>query len=52
MGFCNQAEALKGVTLYVSRDALQDTDDDEYYWEDLVGLRAETVEGNVLGSVL
>lgn len=48
----NQAEALKGVTLYVSRDALPDTDDDEYYWEDLVGLRAETVEGNVLGSVL
>lgn len=48
----NQAEALKGVTLFVSRDALPEPDDDEFYWEDLIGLRAETVEGEVLGNVL
>ena len=48
----NQAEALKGVTLFVSREALPEPEDDEFYWEDLIGLRAETVEGEALGSVL
>ncbi len=48
----NAAEALKGVGLYVARDALPDADEDEFYWEDLVGLRAETTDGAALGSVL
>lgn len=48
----NAAEALRGVTLYVSRAALPEPDDEEFYWEDLVGLRAETTGGELLGSVL
>ena len=46
------AEALRGVRLYVSRDVLPPPADDEFYWEDLVGLVAETVDGKPLGKVL
>lgn len=46
------AEALKGLRLYVSRDALPPPDDeDEFYLADLIGLRAETVGGEPLGRV-
>ena len=48
----NAAEALQGTRLYVSRDVLPPPADDEFYWEDLVGLAAETVDGKSLGSVL
>jgi 16S rRNA processing protein RimM len=48
----NAAEALNGMRLYVSRDVLPTPADDEFYWEDLVGLAAETVDGTSLGSVL
>ena len=48
----NAAEALRGVRLYVSRDVLPPPADDEFYWEDLVGLVAETVDGKPLGKVL
>ena len=48
----NAAEALRGVTLYVARAALPEPEDDEFYWEDLVGLRAETTGGEPLGAVL
>ncbi len=33
------AEGLKGTGLYISRDVLPELDDDEYYLEDLIGLR-------------
>ncbi|NKB21304.1 MAG: ribosome maturation factor RimM [Alphaproteobacteria bacterium] len=48
----NAAEALRGVRLYVPRDVLPPPEDDEFYWEDLVGLAAETVDGTSLGKVL
>ncbi len=48
----NAAKALRGVRLYVSRDVLPPPADDEFYWEDLVGLAAETVDGESLGKVL
>jgi 16S rRNA processing protein RimM len=47
----NAAEALKGVELFVDRAALPDTDEDEFYHADLVGLEARDVEGRVLGKV-
>ena len=34
----NQAEALKGVQLFVPRDALPDLEEDEFLYSDLVGL--------------
>ncbi|MEM9684495.1 MAG: ribosome maturation factor RimM [Pseudomonadota bacterium] len=46
------AEALKGMRLYVDRTALPPTDEDEFYYEDLVGLSAVTVDGDALGTVI
>src|SRR6476660_1325031 len=40
-----QAERLNGIELYVGRDKLPATDDDEYYHTDLIGLAAVTTEG-------
>lgn len=47
----NAAEALKGAELYVPRDALAPTADDEFYHADLIGLEARDGEGRVLGKV-
>jgi 16S rRNA processing protein RimM len=46
-----QAEALRGLKLHVLRDDLPPPEDDEFYLADLVGLRVETAEGQVLGAV-
>ena len=46
------AEALRGMDLFISRNALPSTSDNEFYWEDLEGLRAESINGNPLGNVL
>jgi len=45
------AEALRGTQLYVSRDALPEPEEEEYYIADLIGLRAETASGEILGRV-
>ena len=46
------AEALRGQKLYVPRSALPPPGEDEYYHEDLVGLRAIDRAGEWLGEVL
>ncbi|HEU0147705.1 MAG TPA: ribosome maturation factor RimM [Bradyrhizobium sp.] len=46
------AEKLNGVELYIARDQLPATDDDEYYHSDLIGLAAETTAGEPLGRVI
>jgi 16S rRNA processing protein RimM len=48
----NDAERLNGVELYVSRDKLPATEDDEYYHADLIGLAAVTTADEPLGRVL
>jgi 16S rRNA processing protein RimM len=48
----NEAERLNGLELYVARDRLPATDDDEYYHADLIGLAAETTAGEPLGKVI
>lgn len=45
------AEALKGTQLFVARDALPETDEDEFYYADLIGLEAQDSEGRVIGKV-
>lgn len=48
----NMSETLKGIELYVDRAALPEIDaDDEYYFADLIGLQAETVDGETCGSI-
>ena len=48
----NAAERLNGIELYVARDKLPATDNDEYYHADLIGLAAETTGGAPLGKVI
>lgn len=45
------AERLKGTELLVDRAALPDTESDEFYHADLIGLSAVDGEGRVLGTV-
>jgi 16S rRNA processing protein RimM len=46
------AERLNGLELYVSRDKLPDTDEDEYYHADLIGLAAVNAADEPLGRVI
>jgi 16S rRNA processing protein RimM len=46
------AEALKGTQLFVHRDQLPDTQAEEFYHADLVGLSAEDEAGRLIGTVL
>ena len=48
----NDAEKLNGIELYVRREKLPATDDDEYYHADLIGLAAVTAANEPLGRVV
>ena len=47
-----EAERLNGIELYVAREKLPDTDADEYYHADLIGLAAVNAAGEPLGRVI
>src|SRR5690242_5850125 len=47
----DEAERLNGIELYVAREKLPATDEDEYYHADLIGLAAVTTDGEPLGHV-
>src|SRR5258708_4845958 len=47
-----EAERLNGLELYVAREALPATDEDEYYHADLIGLAAVTTANEPLGRVV
>jgi len=46
-----QAEALRGLRLYIAREALPALEEDEYYLVDLIGLTVQTSDGESLGVV-
>lgn len=48
----DDAERLNGLELYVPRDRLPETEDDEYYHADLIGLAAVNAAGERLGRVV
>ena len=45
------AEALKGTQLFVSREALPATEEEEFYHADLIGLEAYDSEGRLVGRI-
>jgi len=47
----DMAERLAGVDIGIYRRQLPRPEQNEYYWNDLVGLQVSTLEGRVLGSV-
>jgi 16S rRNA processing protein RimM len=46
------AEKLNGLELYVAREKLPATEDDEFYHADLIGLSAVTQQGEALGRII
>jgi 16S rRNA processing protein RimM len=46
-----EAEALRGLKLYVPRNVLPEPDEDEFYVTDLIGLSVETPAGEPLGRI-
>jgi 16S rRNA processing protein RimM len=47
----NQAEALRGQLITVTRSELPPLEEGEYYHADLIGLPCESAEGELLGQV-
>lgn len=47
----DQAEALVGSGVYVTRDSLPSLEKDTYYWSDLIGMTVVNTEGNGLGRL-
>lgn len=47
-----KAENLRGTKLYIDRDTLPDTDDDEHYYVDLIGLECIDESGALIGTVI
>lgn len=47
----DQAFALKGYTIEINREAFAPTEEDEYYWADLVGMSVNNKAGIHLGFV-
>ncbi len=48
----NGAEPLRGTKLYIERARLPKTSEAEFYYADLVGLRAIAADGSVLGKIV
>src|SRR6476659_4955673 len=48
----DEAESLNVIDLYIARERLPATDDDEYYHADLIGLAAVTSPNAPLGRVI
>ena len=46
-----QADALRGLNLYIDRDLLPPPDEDEFYLADLIGLDARDPAGAVIGKI-
>ena len=46
-----QADALRGLKLYVPRDRFPEPEEDEFYLADLIGLEVRDIAGAAMGSV-
>lgn len=46
------AAIMRGYTIEVPRDSFAQTEDDEYYWADLLGMQVANRDGVVLGEVV
>ena len=42
---------MKGMELFIARDAMPQTEEDEFYHTDLIGLQAVFADGTVYGTV-
>ncbi len=47
----DQAEALTGCKLFISQRQLPSLEEGEYYWNDLIGMRVESLAAEPLGTI-
>ncbi len=47
----DEAHALRGYTIEVSRDQFAETEEDEYYWADLIDMSVTNRQEEILGTV-
>ena len=47
----DDAEPLKGLTVFIDKSELPEKDDDEYYWFELIGLEVLDTDNNSIGKV-
>ncbi|QWD77540.1 ribosome maturation factor RimM [Polynucleobacter sp. MWH-Svant-W18] len=52
VGDRDQALALKGARILVTRETFPKPDGDSYYWVDLIGCHAVNLQGEALGEVI
>lgn len=50
MDDCNAADALNRQTIWIDASEV-DVDEDEYLWDELVGFKVMTTDGEILGKV-
>lgn len=48
----NQAEMLRNTELFITRDQLENTAEDEFYYVDLIGLEARDLSGKRIGKII
>jgi 16S rRNA processing protein RimM len=48
----SQVDELQGQIIYVSRKLLPETTDDEFYWDDLIGMKVIDIKGRDLGEIV
>lgn len=46
-----EAEALRGLKLFIAREALPAPDEDEFYLADLIGMEARAPDGETVGRI-
>lgn len=47
----DQAALLRGYTIEIHRDSFEETEEDEFYWADLVGMQVVNLSNESLGKV-
>lgn len=48
----NQVEKIRGESLYITRNQLENLGEDEYYWQDLLGMTVIDLQGQKLGEIV
>jgi 16S rRNA processing protein RimM len=48
----SQVDQLKGQDVYVSRELLPEISEDEFYWDDLIGMKVIDIKGREMGEIV
>jgi 16S rRNA processing protein RimM len=48
----SQVEQIQGQNVYISSALLPETSDDEFYWDDLIGMKVLDIKGRELGEIV